>query len=174
MSGIRFSSDDEEINLEYIYNIGLGHAKRGKPKDAIFYFDKVLMVEPTHVNALLNKGNALGKLGKYEDAITVYDRLLKRNPSHPVCLLNKGLALHYLQRYDEAITCYNKIPPPQSENPSVLYHKACSRALQKNITESLKLLERAIVLDPEYANKASKDKDFDIFRNDDRFKALVT
>ncbi|HJT10819.1 MAG TPA: tetratricopeptide repeat protein [Candidatus Nitrosotalea sp.] len=174
MSGIHFSSDDEEISLDYIYNIGLGHAKRGKPKDAIFYFDKVLMVEPNHVNALLNKGNALGKLGKYEDAITVYDRLLKKNPSHPVCLLNKGLALHYLQKYDKAIACYDKIPPPQSENPSVLYHKACSKALQKNIIDSLELLERAIVLDPEYANKASKDKDFDIFRNDDRFKALVT
>ena len=174
MDGISFSSDDEGINLEYIYKIGLGHAKRGKPKDAIFYFDKVLMVDPTHLNALLNKGNALGKLGKYEDAIKVYDRALKKSPSHPVCLLNKGLALHYLQRYDEAVTCYDKIQPPQSESASVPYHKACSRARQKNISEALKLLERAIVLDSEYANKASKDKDFDILCNDDRFKALVT
>ncbi len=174
LKGIHFSSDDEEISLEYIYNIGLGHAKRGKPKDAIFYFDKVLKVEPTHVNALLNKGNALGKLGKYKEAIMSYDMALNTNPSHPLGLLNKGLALHYLQKYDEAVTCYDKILPPQSESANVLYHKACSKTLQKNIAESLQLLERAIVLDPEYANKASKDKDFDILRDDDRFKALVT
>ncbi len=173
MKGIRFSSDDEEISLDYLYNIGLNHAKRGKPKDAIFYFDKVLKVEPTHVNALINKGNALGKMGKYDEAVSVYDTVLKKTPNHVLCLLNKGLALHYLSRYDEAVACYDKIPPPQADDPNVLYHKACSKALQKNITESLELLERAILLDSQYAVKASTDKDFDALRDDYRFKALV-
>ncbi len=139
MKGIRFSSDEEELSLDYLYNIGLNHAKRGKPKDAIFYFDQVLKVDPTHVNALINKGNALGKIGRYEDAISIYDIVLNRDPRHVLSLLNKGLALHYLSRYGEAVACYDKIPPPQSAGPNVLYHKACSRALQKNITESLEL-----------------------------------
>ena len=73
MKGIHFFSDDEEVNLEYFYNIGLGHAKRGKPRDAIFYFDKVLAVNPAHLNALINKGNALGKMGRYNDSISSYD-----------------------------------------------------------------------------------------------------
>ncbi len=174
MKGIRFSSDEEEISLEHLYSIGLGHAIRGKPKDAIFYFNRVLLVEPTHTNALINKGNALGKLGKYDDAILVYDKVLKTNSNHAICLLNKGLALHYLHRYDEAIECYNKIPPPQSEHANVLYHKACSKALQKNISESLELLERAIILDSAYSIKASSDNDFDILHDNEKFKALVT
>src|SRR5207237_9500413 len=94
---IRFSSD-EELNLEYLYNIGLSHAKRGNPRDAIFYFDKVLSVEPEHTNALVYKGNALGKLGKYDDSITCYDKVLKSNPNHQIALINKGLALHYLKK----------------------------------------------------------------------------
>ena len=53
---INFSLDDEEdANLEYMYNIGLSHEKRGSPRDAIFYFDKVLDVESSHINALAHK-----------------------------------------------------------------------------------------------------------------------
>ena len=64
MSGfINFSSDDEDANLEYLYNIGISHEKRGNPRDAIFYFDKVLDIEPYHINALAHKVDALGKLG---------------------------------------------------------------------------------------------------------------
>ncbi len=173
MKGISFSSDDEDASLEYLYTIGLGHAKRGKPKDAIFYFDRVLMVEPTHINALFNKGNALGKLGRYEEAIQVYDSVLKERPNHIASLLNTGLALHYLQKYEEAIFCYDNILAQEPQNANVLYHKACSKALQKDAKDSLALLERAIVLDPGYAVKASKDKDFGILRDDERFKALV-
>gem|GEM_PF-447947 len=170
---INFSSDDEDVNLEYLYNIGLSHAKRGNPRDAIFYFDKVLDVEPNHVNALANKGNALGKLGKYDQAIICYDIILKDQPEHTTCLLNKGLALHYLGRYSQAITCYDKILEQSPDNASVLYHKACTKSLQKDIDQSLELLEKAILIDGEFAKKASMDKDFDSLHDDSRFKSLT-
>ena len=170
---IKFSSDDDEINLEYLYTIGLSHAKRGKPRDAIFYFDKVLSVEPNHVDALVNKGNALGKLGKYEVAIDTYDIALKIKPDHVVCLLNKGLALHYLRRYEKANSCYDKILSQNPDNADALYHKACTKSLQRDANTALELLERAIRINSEFASKASGDKDFDIIRNDTRFKALI-
>jgi tetratricopeptide (TPR) repeat protein len=90
-----------------------------------------------------------------------------------ICLLNKGLALHYLGRYDQAITCYDKILSNTPDNANVLYHKACTKSLQKEIDQSLALLEKAILLDEQYAKKASMDKDFDMLHNDPRFKSLV-
>jgi len=170
---INFSPDDEDANIEYLYNIGLAHAKRGNPRDAMFYFDKVLEVEPSHVNALANKGNVLGKLGKYDQAIACYDIILKDNPEHVTCLLNKGLALHYLGRYTQATACYDKILSNSPENASALYHKACTKSLQKEFDQSLELLEKAILVDEQYAKKASMDKDFDALCNDTRFKSLV-
>lgn len=175
MSGfVNFSSDDEDANLEYLYGIGLSHAKRGNPRDAIFYFDKVLDVEPNHLDALVNKGNALGKLGKYDQAITCYDGILKDKPGHMVSLINKGLALHYLGRYDQAITCYDKILTQSPDSPNTLYHKACTKCLQKDTEQSLELLEKAILLDSEYAKKALMDKDFASLEDDPRFKALIS
>jgi tetratricopeptide (TPR) repeat protein len=171
---VNFSSDDEYVNLEYLYNIGVSHAKRGNPRDAIFYFDKVLEVEPNHLSALANKGNALGKLGKYDQAITCYDIILKDKSDHMTCLLNKGLALHYLGRYDQAITCYDRILSHMPDNASVLYHKACTKSLQNDSEQTLALLEKAILFDSEYAKKASMDKDFTSMQDDPRFKSLIS
>ena len=170
---IKFSSDDDEINLEHFYNIGLSHAKHGKPRDAIFYFDKVLSVEPNHINSLVNKGNALGKLGKFDAAIISYDSVLKIKPNHIICLLNKGLALHYLARYDDAISCYDKILSQEPSNANALYHKACTKSLQRDFSTTLELLEQAIRIDSQFAIKAYGDKDFDSIRDDTRFKSLT-
>lgn len=170
---IRLSSD-EELNLEFLYDIGLSHAKRGNPRDAIFYFDKVLSVEPEHTNALVHKGNALGKLGKYNDAITCYDKVLKNHPEHQIALINKGLAFHYLKKYDLAISFYDKILESDPQNANVLYHKSCSKSLQGKSEDSLMLLEKAIMLDSEYGIKAAGDLDFENLRKDKRFKALTT
>jgi tetratricopeptide (TPR) repeat protein len=173
MTKIAFSSD-EELNLGYLYDIGISHAKRGNPRDAIFYFDKVLSVEPEHMNALAYKGNALGKLGKYDEAITCYDKVLKNNPNHQTVLINKGLALHYLKKYDQAISFYDKILEKDPQNANTLYHKSCSKALQKNSEEALSILEQAIMINSDYGIKAAGDIDFVSLRSDQRFKALTS
>lgn len=170
---IKFSSD-EELNLEYLYNIGLSHVKRGNTRDAIFYFDKVLSVEPEHANALVYKGNVLGKLGKYNDAITCYDKVLKLHPNHQIALINKGLALHYLKKYDQAVLIYDKILEKDPQSANTLYHKSCSKSLQGNPEEALTLLEQAIMIDSEYGMKAASDLDFESLRTDQRFKALTS
>ena len=56
----------------------------------------------------------------------------------------------------------------------MLYHKACTKSLQKETDHSLELLEKAILIDGEFAKKASMDKDFDSLHDDPRFKSLTT
>lgn len=174
MAGFVEFSDDEDQNLESIFKIGLHHAKRGKPRDAIFYFDRVLSVEPEHLNALIYKGNALGKLGKYEEAISIYDKALTIKPDHVTCLLNKGLAFHYLKKYKEAISCYDMILSQTPEDAGALYHKACSKTLEDKKDEAIQLLEKAIMIDSQYVEKASGDMDFTRLRTDTRFQSLIS
>lgn len=174
MAGFIEFTDDEGQNLESIFKIGLFHAKRGNPRDAIFYFDRVLSVEPMHVNALIYKGNALGKLGKYEEAITIYNKVLAIKPDHGTCLLNKGLAFHYLKKYQDAISCYDMILSHNPEDASALYHKACSKALGNKRDEAIQLLEKAITIDSQYIEKASGDMDFVQLRADHRFQSLIS
>src|SRR6267143_798997 len=99
----KFSSNDDEVNLEYLFNIGLSHAKRGKPRDAIFYFDKVLSVEPYHVNALVNKGHAFHYLKKYEEAISCYNTILSQNPENANALYHKACTKSLQRNIDGAL-----------------------------------------------------------------------
>jgi tetratricopeptide (TPR) repeat protein len=174
MTGSIEFTEDEDQNLESIFRIGLLHVNRGKPRDAIFYFDRVLIVEPEHLNALIYKGNALGKLGKYEEAISIYNKVLAIKPDHSTCLLNKGLALHYLKKYQDAISCYNVILSHVPDDASALYHKACSMALEEKKDDALQLLEKAIMLDSRYVKRASGDMDFVHLRADHRFQSLIS
>ncbi len=165
---------DDEPSIDYFYRIGLEHSKLGHPHDAIFYFNQVLAVEPVHINALIHKGNSLGKLGKYQDAISSYDKVLELKPDNLVALLNKGLALHYLRKYKQSEDCYDKVLFHDHNNANALYHKACLKSLQKDSDSALLLLESAIKLDSEFSQKASDDSDFELLKQDARFKALVS
>ncbi len=171
---IKFSSDDEDISLEYLYTIGLSHEKRGSPRDAIFYFDKILDVNPNHVNALAHKGNSLGKIGKYEQAIVCYNMVLKIKTYDEICLLNKGLSLHYLRKYDEAVQCYEEILQKTPDNANAAYYMACTKSLQNDIIQALTWLEKAVLLDSKFAEKASADQDFSNLHNNSKFKSLIT
>jgi len=69
-----------------------------------------------------------------------------------------GLALHYLGKYDMVMACYDKILEKSPDNAGVLYHKACTKSLQGDIEQALTFLEKAIILESEYAGKDSQDR----------------
>lgn len=76
--------------------------------DAIYYYDKVLTLDPSNLSALINKGFALDNLGKYEDAITFYDKALLVDPNDVDALNNKGVALENLGKYKDALFYYER------------------------------------------------------------------
>ena len=52
------------------------------------------------------------------------------------------------------------------------YHLACFEALAGDREAALENLARAVELEPEIAESAAKDPDFDSIRDDDRFPSL--
>ena len=69
---------------------------------------KPYAINPTYVDAIDNKANALSNLQKYDEAIQYYDKVLAIDPTNVDSLNNKGAALQKLQKYDEAIQYYDK------------------------------------------------------------------
>lgn len=160
-------------DIKEIFNKGIILRKTGNPRESILYFNKVLESNPDHLEALLNKGHALGRLGKYHDAIFCYECVLKIEKKNALGLINIGLCYHYLRDYDKAIANYDLILEAYPKHSNVLYHKACSKALQGKQDESIDLLEQAINLDISFRIKARGDTDFDKLRSNERFASLV-
>ena len=65
--------------------------------------EQALAVQPDHVEALINRGNALFALQQPEDALASYEQALAVRPDSVEALNNRANALLNLKRYEEAL-----------------------------------------------------------------------
>ena len=79
-----------------------------KKREAIKYLDKLLKINPSDVNSLINKGAALSHLKRYKEAIEYFDKALTIKNDSLMALTNKGVALKKMKKYNEAIECLSK------------------------------------------------------------------
>lgn len=162
------------MNVDEVFQSGIIEFNLGNFKNALSFFDKTLELQPTHISALIKKGNILGKFGKYANAISCYDMALNIESQNILALINKGLALHYLQRYDEAIVCYDAVLQKKPDNTIALYNKASSLVRQNKIKDGLEILEKVIKLDFSFKYKARFDIDFEHIQKDNDFRRLIS
>ena len=92
-----------------LLNKGIDKVKRGKPEEALGYFDKILEANPQNSDAWNNKGVALFYLGRVEEALEAYDKALALNPQDLEALRNKGFVLRSLGKLDDALAVYHPL-----------------------------------------------------------------
>jgi len=77
--------------------------------EAISYYDQVLSIDSTDIDALNGKAFALDLIGIPEEAILYFDKVLSIDSSNKDALFGTALALENLGRDEEAISFYNKV-----------------------------------------------------------------
>ena len=78
-------------STEILFNKANNFYQQEKYDEAIQYYDKVLAINPTYVEALNNKALVFYDLKKYDEAIQYYDKVLARDPTYVEALNNKPL-----------------------------------------------------------------------------------
>lgn len=131
-----FADSTNETNSPFIE--GVKFFVMGDFEKAISYFDKVLETDPTNLNALVRKGEALEKLGKVQDAISYYDKVT-------------DIDLDYT---NEQGTLYlDKILLFDNQNVNALYKKGKSLALFNNTLDlANSYFDTVLELEPKHAN----------------------
>lgn len=143
-------------------------------EEAIASFDKLLDIQKDNHSAWNLRGIALGELGRYDAAVESYNCAIRIKPDKYEALNNRGIALRNLGRYEEAITSYNEALKIRRDKHETWYNKACCYALHSNLEQAIESLQHAIELSPEkYRKMVKTDPDFDGFREDERFQALI-
>lgn len=69
-----------------------------KYDEALQYYDKLLAIDPSYVNALNGKGNVLKDLERYNEALQYYDRALSLDPINVDALNGQTFALANLDK----------------------------------------------------------------------------
>ena len=95
------SSSSAMINstqVETLYNTANNFYDNQKYDEALQYYDKVLAIDPSSVNALNSKGLALEHLQRYDEALQFYDKALSLDPSSIQALNGTSSILAELQK----------------------------------------------------------------------------
>jgi tetratricopeptide (TPR) repeat protein len=87
---------------------GTWHSNNSAYDSAIFYFDKVLEVEPGNTPALYNKGLSLYNLGKYQEATLPLEEAIKTDPGYSQAMLLLGDCHYNAVNYPPALEWYTK------------------------------------------------------------------
>ena len=112
--------------------------------ESIIYYDQVLAIDSSDIDALNGKGLALDTIGKHEEAITYYDMVLAIGSSDIDALNGKALALYNLDKHEEAITYFDAVLAIDSTDDDALFGKALALEGLGKEHEAIPLLEQVI------------------------------
>ena len=160
-------------SVEDLLKQGQRDLNLGNPKDAMVSFEKILEIQPNHIDALIKKGNILGKIGRYPQAIECYDMVLLQDKANILALVNKGLAYHYIEQYEAAIRCYDVVLGINPKSTTALYNKASSLVKVGRIDEGLQILGDVAKMDFSFKAKAKFDIDFAEIQKNNEFKKII-
>lgn len=86
-------------------------------EEALYYFNKMLEVEPLNSYAVEHKANMLDILGRYEEALECIDNYLESNSTDANIWILKGDLLDaHLNDYEGALKCFDRALEIDPEN----------------------------------------------------------
>jgi tetratricopeptide (TPR) repeat protein len=84
---------------------------------------------------------------------------------------SRGMALYQEQKYSEAADVFEEGLAAVPAHPGLRFNAACTRVLNGDLDAAFEHLRIAIEIEPETAEWARRDSDFDAVRDDPRFPA---
>ena len=100
---------NRELEAQAWFSIAYLSSTKDEPDldAAINAYDAALRLNPSNVDAYINRGNVKDDLGQYEAALFDYDAALRLNPSNADAYNNRGLAKSRRGQHDVAIADYD-------------------------------------------------------------------
>jgi tetratricopeptide (TPR) repeat protein len=139
-------------------NLGILAARTGRTDEAIQKFQRALQIDPDHLIALDNLGNAYREKRRWEDAKTVLRRALQLNPEDPEANYSLGMVFAQLDDTERAYEHLQKALaarpayPEALNNLGVLYLRTRRpQEAEKSFRESIRV---APAFDQSYLNLA--------------------
>ena len=160
--------------IEKLLEEGQRSLNLDNPKEALSFYQKILDEKPSHLEALMKKGNILGRFGRFDEAIITYQKILLQEKENLLALLNKGLCHHNIGQYDVAIECFDIVLKIKPQNKTALYNKSSSMIKSGNVNGGLGLLSELIQLDSSYKEQAKCDIDFVDIKVLNEFKEITS
>ena len=125
---LKYHSIDEIKNN---FKKGLNLFDSGDYQEALKYFDKVVLLNPSCTKVHYWKGKIFETIGSYFSALDCYDKVLNIDTACTNALHNKGICLRIMGKIDESNKCFDDILKKTPYNVPVLLDKGYNLLNQK-------------------------------------------
>jgi len=173
MASLQKACELDPENAAYLVSYGNACLKEKKYDEAANSLKKAVEINVDDASAWNNLAHAYIVSEKITEAVEAFQKATEIKPDFHEALHNLGLALGKLERYEEAADAFTKAIAAKEDKHESMYNAACVFALLGKREGALSNLKKAIELQPEYALKAKKDKDFSSFKDDEEFQNIV-
>jgi tetratricopeptide (TPR) repeat protein len=112
--------------------------------------NKILSLEPNHIDALYLLAAVHARGGRWQEALTNFDRVLALKADFPEALANQGVVLGRLGRLSDAAKSFVKALTLRPNYPEAHYNYGNTLLAMKRFAEAAAQYERALALRPDY------------------------
>ena len=155
IEGIRLlkSSLNKDPKQFWAHNaLGSGLFNTKQYQEAIFSFNKALILKPDYTDAYFNLGKTQRALGQYKDAIISYSKCIDLDKSYAGAYNNRGtIYLENLKDYENSVTNFQHFLTLAPESSQGLYNLGNAFKQLERYEDALLSYSRAIQLKPDYA-----------------------
>ena len=140
-----------DYTAEDYFSLGLTLQQRGSHEKAREFYDQALKINPQHVAAYNNRGNAKSDLGDHTDAITDYDEALKIDPQDAAAFYNRGSAKYALGDHAGAIADYDEALKIDPQDAAAYNNRGSAKSALSDHAGAIADYDEALKINPQYA-----------------------
>jgi protein O-GlcNAc transferase len=131
-----------------LINVGALLRTRGKPQEAVQFYERALAQIPQDASVYSNLGHALTNLGRYPEALESLQRAIEINPRMDTTYDNLAFLLNKLNRFQEAADAGEKAVRLNPANANAWNNLASSYQRQARIEEAIGAYRKAAEINP--------------------------
>lgn len=121
LRGLRVQREQKKRSrIQELYTKGLNSMLAKRNPEATSFFEKVLTIDPNHVDTLLRMGISQLRERNPNDAIELHQRALTLDPSNQEVMFSLAADFEEAKRYDEALKVYQQILGKDGSNLTAL------------------------------------------------------
>ncbi|MGC1455131.1 MAG: tetratricopeptide repeat protein [Nitrospirota bacterium] len=148
LSGLRVQREQKKrLKVQDLYTKGLNSLLAKRNPEAISFFQKVLAIDPNHVDTLLRMGISQLREKNPQEAILLHQKALSLDDDNQEVMFSLATDYEDVKRYDDALGMYQKILSKDSSNLTALI-KMRDLYQKLNYWDNLYETQRKLVASP--------------------------